>query len=431
MAATNRGILVDKECHERLRNKYETEIDNLQKFLNLGAGWEVNVKSVGASGDVPKLLYNQLHIPPKTKRRANGTTTITTDKDAINELAAKHPHPLLLCILQIRERRDLIERYLNTAYDADGRMRCSFDITGTRSGRLSSRSSLSGSGTNLQNQPPDLREMFIPSPGKIFVYRDYSQAEARVVAYLADCRGLIELFEDPTRDIHKENASRIFNKPIAEVTYDTERYLAKRVVHAANYGMAEDRLVQVVNQDAVETGVRLDRRMAKQLLEAYFFLYPEIREVFWKGVERDLRATRTLTTAFGRKRVFFGRWDSSGKLVRDAYSFIPQGTVGDLGGMALVRCYNEIEIGRPELGAHLLLNVHDSILMECDIDHAETVAELMAHAMDIPIELNGYTFRIPTDCKVGFNWRDRADNNPRGLVDIEKHPDWRNILGQR
>lgn len=426
LSMTNTGVLIDKVEHKKLLDKYESEAANLQKFLEAQVGGLANAKSPKQMQD---LLYNRLGLPVQRKRRADGQQTITADKDAINALAAKYPHPVLMSILEIRERRDLIERYLNTAYDADGRMRCSFDITGTRTGRLASRASIFGSGTNLQNQPEEIRSMYIPDPGCVFVYRDYSQAEARVVAYLAGAESLIELFEDLTRDVHKENAHRIFGTPLQEVS-EEQRYNAKRGVHAFNYGMEDDKFVKVVNQAFRDTGFRMNHAVARRIREGYFMLYPEIKSVFWKEVENELRYTRTLVNSFGRKRIFYGRWDE--KLLRDAYSFKPQSTVGDLCCKALVNCYHQIELGQPQLQAKLLLNVHDSLLMQCPIEHAEEVAERMELAMRIPLTIKGRTFLIPTDCKVGFNWGNRSKKDPqensRGLVALEKHPDWRTLL---
>jgi len=378
----------------------------------------VNTKSIK---DVPKLLYEQLKLPAKTKRRKDGAYTTTADKTAIAELAEDYNHPLLTAIVAIRERRDIIERYLTSAIDSDGRIRCSFDITGTRTGRLSSRESIYGSGTNLQNQPEKLRHIYIPDPGKVFVYRDYSQAEARVVAYLANEIALIDLFNDPTRDVHKENAARIFGIPVGEVT-DERRYLAKRIIHASNYGMEAKKFVDVVNKDATDswtrrgTGIRINLAEARRLLEAYFVLYPGIRDVFWKDCERELRATRTLVSPFGRKRQFFGRWEGNPNFLLEAYSYKPQSAVGDLCCKALVRCYHEI----PE--CDVLLNVHDSILVQCRVEDAYAVAEKMGECMAIPMTVGKYTFTLPTDCKVGYNWGNRGKDgsNPQGLVDISK-----------
>lgn len=419
MACTERGIKIDLSVRDALYAQYKLEIERMEVALTAAAGGSVNVKS---PKQMQELLYGRLGFKPQISRK---TSRVTTDKDAIAALAGKYHHPVLAFIIGIRQNRDFIERYLEARVDADGRMRCSFDITGTRTGRLSSRASIYGSGTNLQNIPARkpageaIRRMFIADEGKIFVYRDYSQAEARIVAYLSGARGLIELFEDPTRDIHRENAARIFGKPIGDVT-EEERYLAKRVVHASNYGMEADRLVQVVNEDAAETGIRIDRRIASDLITKYFMLYPEIREVFWKEVENELRYSRTLVSPFGMRRTFYGRWDD--KILREAYAQIPQSTVGWLGAKALARCYYEIE---PEFdGAQVLLNVHDSVMMQCWVRDVEAVAQRMEEVMAIPITVKGQTFTIPTDCKVGFNWGARPKKNPElnpnGLVDINK-----------
>lgn len=265
--------------------------------------------------------------------------------------------------------------------------------------------------------------MFIADAGKVFVYRDFSQAEARVVAYLAGAEGLIELFEDPSRDIHRENASRIFGKALSEVT-DNERYLAKKVVHASNYGMGPARLVELVAEESEFTGIRINYAQAQDLINRYFLLYPEIREIWWKRVEEEIRYSRTLTTPFGRKRMFFGRWDD--KLLRDAYSYQPQSAVGWLGCEAIVQCYNKIEKVHP--GYELLLQVHDSVLAQAPIANVYELSDLMGQAMNIPVTVNGRTFYIPTDCKVGLNWARKSDDNPNGLRDLSKAGEWLSSL---
>ena len=422
MYATQRGIRIDLARRDALRQEYRLQIERLQSFLDAGAGRAVNTKS---SKDMPWLLYDHLGLPIKRNKK---TGNVTASKDAINALAGKTANPLLLTILKIRERRDYLERYIDIQLGADGRMRCLFDPSGTRSGRLASRTSLDGSGTNLQTIPArkavgeQIKQMFIADEGKLFIYPDYKQAEAWLVAYLARCEGLIELFNDPTRDVHYENASRIFNKPVSQITKE-ERYLAKRVVHASNYGMGPDRLVELIAEDSESTGVRITRRDAEGLIQKYFLIYPEIKSVFWAEVEREIRYSRILNTPFGRKRAFFARMDE--KLLREAYSYIPQSTVGDLGGKAVVRVYNEVQLARPELDAEFLLNVHDSILVQCDERRYQETATCVLEAMRIPITVNGRTFTIPTDCQIGRNWGSRGKAtdgvypNPAGMRPIE------------
>lgn len=410
LVAGRRGVRIDMEYRAALREKVVAEIDNLQKFLDAGAGGSLNVKSPKA---IQSFLYDKLGLPIKYNRKSGNPTA---DKDAIIELAQKSKHPLLHTILQIRQRRDYVERYLDAIVDKDDRIRCNFDITGTRTGRLASRQSIYGSGTNLQNIPSRqkegrlIRQMFIPDEGKVFIQADYSQAEARIVAYLARSELMIDLFEDPSRDIHTENAARIFNKPIESISYN-ERYLAKKVIHASNYGMGPNRLVQVVNEDSATTGIAISIYEAKSLMEKYFLLFPEIRENFWGEVARELRQSRTLTNAFGRKRTFYGRWDD--KLIRDSYAYIPQSTIGDLCCKAVANVYNNVELQIP--GAEFMLTVHDSILMQCWPKDVGQVIERMREAMHIPFKVGLYDAKIPMDFEVGSNWNKYSDDNPTGL----------------
>lgn len=401
MEMTRVGLRVDMAKRDDLKKEIGLKITRLQAFVDYAAGGQLNVKS---SKQVQDLLYNKLHLPVKRNRISGNPSA---DKDAIAELAKASNHPVLHAILQVREQRDLVERYLNTAIDKDGFMRCNFDITGTRTGRLSSRASILGSGTNLQNQTDEIKPMFIPAEGYVFINADYSQAEARVVAHLAEEEALIALFDDPKRDVHKENAARIFRITVDEVT-PTQRYLAKRVIHASNYGMGSNRLYDVVNQDAITTGVRITKSDAASLLDAYFMLYPKVREIFWKDVERELQYTRTLTTPFGRKRTFFGRWDD--KFLKEAYAYIPQSTIGDLCCKAIVRAHHS---KRPEW--NILVNVHDSILVQVPEVDVQAGVNWLREQMDISFLIKGRRCRVPTDFEVGYNWGKESEVNPRGL----------------
>lgn len=422
--ATTRGIKIDLPRRAQFERELLQHLEQAQRELDAKAGITVNVKS---NKQVADLLFGRLGLP--TVKRSEKTGKPSADKDVIAELGRKHDHPVLRAIISIREIRDLLERYIAAPIDADGRMRCSFDITGTRTGRLSSRQSIWGSGTNLQNQPALIRRLFIPDEGKVFLSCDYSQAEARIVAYLADCQALIELFEDPSRDIHKENASRIFGVPLELVTYAL-RYTAKRCLHAMNYGMRAKRFSEIVNQDTYDSPIFLDGTLlskgsgvsltvpeAQTIGDKYMQLYPEIRERFWEDVQREISRSRMLNTPFGRKRLFFGRPDNH-KFMNEAYAYIPQSTVGDLCCKALVKMYKRFQ-QQPTWGAEVLCNVHDSLLVQCAEDSAHDVAKAMMECMNIPIPIGRHDVRIPTDCKLGHNWGDASDANPRGLKDYD------------
>lgn len=430
MDCTSRGFRIDTSLRSAMKQQLEVELMNLQNFLDGSAGKHINVLSNGINGDVGKLLYQDLGLPVK---RHKDTGNPTADKGAINELAEKYQHPLLLSILAIRERRKIIDTYLDSALDSDGRMRCNFNIAATNTGRLSSSASLSGSGQNLQNQPLKVRQLFIADPGKVYVYRDYKQAEAVLVAYLARCPYLIDIFENG-RDLHTENAARIFRVKIGDVTYEM-RFVAKKGVHSANYGVQAKTTAMFVNNEAKDTwgrpgtGITITVAQAQQVIDGYFMLAPEVKTNYWTDVKRELNRNRTLTTPLGRKRTFFGRWESNddSKFLNAAYSFAPQGGVGDLTTMAWVDM--DYQFSQQKLPAEVLVNVHDSMMAQCDDDPEviEAVANIMAKSMAIPITIHGKTFTIPSDCKVGYNWMDKGKDgsNPRGLVDISKFLDSR------
>jgi len=184
-----RGVRVDQEMRLKTLEKYGKECVELQGKLDKVIGRTVNVYS---SKQLQQLLYEDMNLPTKYKR---STGKVTTDERALDELSHKYPSPIFDLILGIRHDRKIISTYLQDKGGDDGRIRCSYVIGGTETGRLSSRESVFGTGTNLQNVPPgDCRRMFIPDEGKVFVHPDLSQAEARVVAYLANEEGLIDLF---------------------------------------------------------------------------------------------------------------------------------------------------------------------------------------------------------------------------------------------
>jgi hypothetical protein len=123
-----------------------------------------------------------------------------------------------------------------------------------------------------------------------------------------------------------------------------------------------------------------------------------------------------LINPIGRKRIFYGRFDD--KLVRDAYSWKPQSTVGYLGGEAVSR--TDEAFSRAGLDADVLLQVHDSVLSQTRVGTVLQAAELAREAMREKITIYDRTFEIPTDCSVGLNWGKRSKDNPNGLIDLEK-----------
>ena len=382
------GVRVDTAEKKKVIKELQIREVELQDKLVSLVGHELNVNS---PKQMMGWLYKDLALKPKYKlRKDKGEKTLSADEEALEDLYKETHLDALKVVLDIREVRKLLSTYLEVTYDkAHGmeRARTSYLITGTETGRLSSRETVYGTGTNMQNIPKGVvRRIFIPDEGKVFLNADLSQAEARVVAYLAGEDRLIKVFEDGG-DIHRRNASKIFRKAEEAVTKD-EREIAKRVVHASNYGMGPITFARNAGVSTAE---------AKRLLNAYFAEFPRIK-LWHMSIQSTLRKTRVLTTPLGRRRVFFNRWSDS--LLREGLAFIPQSTVADLLNMGLRRLYENFS----GTGVELLLQIHDAVLLQVPKLEVQTVAEEVRKTLSIPIMINHKELVIPVDISVGPNW---------------------------
>ena len=376
-----RGVRIDTKKRAEIDAKLSDDLINLQARLDKTVGHPLNPNS-------PKQMCEFLYTELKLPKQFGKTGGLTADEDAIDTLNKYFKNPIFDIVLDIRGIRKLLSTYIRAPLDGDDRIRCSYSITGTETGRLSSRESVYGTGTNLQNIPRGelVRSIFIPDEGKIFVNADLSQAEARVVAYLAQEENLQRVFEQGG-DIHRRNAARIFNVREEQVT-ETQRDLAKATVHACNYKIGKNKFATITNIPASK---------AHELIMQYYAMFPNIKN--WHvEVEGQLRKYKTLVTPWGRKRQFFGRWND--ELIRAGVAHVPQSTVGDLLNKALVKMWYASPIGW-----ELLLQNHDAVLYqvpkETDPMH---IYKFFHHYMELPITIHGKTFQIPCDIKVGDSW---------------------------
>jgi DNA polymerase-1 len=330
-----------------------------------------------------------MKLPKQVNRK---TGALSADEKTLTKLSQKHPSPIFDYILNIRKKEKIVGTYLTDMYSTDNRCRCSYLVGGdnageggTETGRISSRVSIFGTGTNLQNIPPGVcREMFIADPGHVILEGDLSQAEVRIVAYEAEELGLIGIFET-NGDVHKRNACWMYGVTEDKVTNDM-RQAAKKQVHGFDYGMG-------AKGAAYHAGIsEID---AQIVMNKYFTAYPNIR-TWQRCIESELGKDRTLTNCFGAKRIFFGRWGNS--LFREAYAYKPQSTVALL-------------LNHVMLGFHLrypnipiLLQSHDAFA--CEVPEAELTlwAERMKECFEVSLTIKRRTFKIPCEMKWGKNW---------------------------
>lgn len=391
-----RGMRVDVERTASVKETLQHELVELQLKLDEVAGFHVDV---GKVSDVKKLLYERFHLP---KKLSIHTGNVTTDEQALHELAEKFPEAPTQLVLDIRKRSKFISTYLDAPV-VNGRMHCSYTIGGTvedeegrvrsgpETGRLSSsRSIIVGSGTNLQNIPHgDCRRLFLPDIGKILISLDLSQAEARVVAYIANEATMIGVFERG-EDIHCTLASVCLGKPTSDITPE-ERTFYKRHVHALNYGEGPRQL-------AKRTG--LPERDAREFMRQYFARFPNIRR-WQEETRRRMYKDRTMVNLLGRKRIFFERVGP--ELLRQMLAHVPQSTVSDYLNFGMRRFHDSYD------EAELLLQIHDGFVSQIDPGNLNTCLQALKEAFNIELEANGHHFYIPYKVETGYNWEDLVE----------------------
>ncbi|MGH9120515.1 MAG: DNA polymerase, partial [Acidimicrobiales bacterium] len=274
---------------------------------------------------------------------------------------------------------------------ADGRIHATFNQTVARTGRLSS------DGPNLHNIPVrseegrQFRRCFIPSEGRRFLVADYNQIELRVIAHLSEDPGLVEAFRTGT-DIHNITASRIFGVAPEDVTL-AMRSKAKMVSYGLAYGMESYGLAQ-------RLAISVDEAAA--ILRAYFEGFPAVRGYMDRVVveARDRGYTETL---FGRRRLIpelqSNRYQVRAAGERQAMNAGIQGLAADIFKVALVRL--DARLGVDQLNSHLVLQVHDEVILEVPPEEAEAAQIAVIGAMSGAAEL---TVPLTVNLSWGDTW---------------------------
>jgi len=441
-----RGTKINSEKLEETKKEITEEIDRLQSELNTLAGRELNVNS---TPQCIAYFYDERGIRPFTK---DGRPT--ADEKAMARLAkgtaTRPPIPEAKLVIQIRRLSKLLSTYFGIVFDHDNRFRCSYNPRGTTTGRLSSSQTVFGTGMNYQNIPHMFRQFIVADPGYILVEIDKRQAEWIVVAYLAGDARMIEVHEKKL-DAHARTGELITGVPMDLIKKEdkllkhetdpesiaskreellpeifeaatflprtmTIRQAGKKSNHGLNYGMGP-------NKFALENEVPDDD--AKKMCLGYHQGYPGVANTFYEYCKYRLSKDRTLENLFGHKRRFLLPWGD--KLLKAAYDYIPQSTVGWIINYGLIGIYHE----RHELlrDVELLANIHDSVLLQFPLslgwDGISKAIEICCTHLDPVLEFRGRQFQIGTDIKLGYNWRDmnevsREENSPSKIEDAIK-----------
>lgn len=379
-----RGVLADQAQLARLHQKLGDSLALLEQAIWREVGYEFNVAS---PAQLSEALFTKLALKPTARKNKRGSYPT-----GAKELAKlRSAHPVIDLIIKYRELAKLKTGYADTLpklIAPDGRIHTTFSQSITATGRLSS------SNPNMQNIPArteqgrEIKRAFIAPAGRVLVNADYAQFELRLAAALAGDQALIRVFDDPTNDVHIMTAAEAYGITPAEVTPEQRRH-AKVINFGILYGMSPHGLAEATDMNLSE---------AREFIDKYFRARQSIRDYQAKVIERA-KEDGYVQTLLGRRRPVPGL-RSSNTMVREAtkraaINLPVQGTEADLMKMAMLQV-EEVA------GASQIMQVHDSIMVECDEAEAERIAGEMKRIMEqIYPELG---VRLLVETKIGHDW---------------------------
>ena len=378
------GIKIDVEALREYGRELDGEILGLLSKIREWAEPGFNPDSPRQLGD---LLFNRLGLSADgVKKTATGH--YSTDEKTLSRLTGAHP--AVQAILDYRACAKLKSTYVDklpTLIDADDRVHTTFSQAFTETGRLSS------SDPNLQNIPVRtergrmIRKAFIPrDSGHVILSADYSQIELRLMAAFSGDEAMVEAFRNGA-DIHSETAARVYGIMPAFVSPD-QRAKCKMVNFGIIYGISAFGLSQ---------RLKVPRKEAAALIDAYFRHYPKVRGYMEAAVERA-REKGYAETVLGRRRTLrdINSRNATARQAaeRDAINTPIQGSAADLIKLAMVKVDRAIRDAG--LRAKMVLQIHDELLFDCPREEADALEKLVREAMT-----TAYDFGVPLEVGIG------------------------------
>ena len=378
------GFLVDGGALARFGADLSDTTARLEQRIYAAAGQQFNINSPKQLG---KVLFEDLGLPHGKKTK----TGWSTNADVLEKLK---DHPLVADVLTYRQYAKLKSTYadgLLKVIDPDGRIRTSFQMTVTATGRLSSTE------PNLQNIPTrtelgsKMREMFVAAPGHVLVDADYSQIELRLLAHISGDTAMQQAFLSGA-DFHTVTAARVFHVPQDQVTHQM-RSRAKAVNFGIVYGISAFSLSQ-------DIGVTVQE--AKEYMDRYFATYTGVKQYMTDVVDKA-REQGYVETLWHRRRALPELKSSNFNMrsfgERVALNMPIQGTAADIIKLAMVRVHSRL--AREGLAARLIMQVHDELIVECPEEEAPRVEALLQQEMQGVAELS---VPLLAEAHTGRNW---------------------------
>ena len=378
------GFQVDAGMLRSFGETLTAAIEALEQRIYSYAG-QFNINSPKQLGEV---LFECLGLPSYKKTK----TGYSTSAEVLEKL--RGAHPIVGEVLEYRQYAKLKSTYVDgllKVISPDGRVRTSFQMTVTATGRLSSTE------PNLQNIPTrtelgsELRRMFVAGPGQILVDADYSQIELRLRAHISGDQAMGDAFRSG-EDFHTVTAAHVFAVPVEDVT-PAMRRAAKAVNFGIVYGISPFSLSQDLGVTVAE---------AKAYMDAYFHRFPGVKAYMDQVVERA-RADGYVETPMHRRRALPEIKSSNRNMrafgERVALNMPIQGAAADIIKLAMVRVHRQLK--EADLAARLIMQVHDELIVECPETEADQVKTILVREME-----GAYPLSVPliAEAHSGKSW---------------------------
>jgi DNA polymerase-1 len=388
------GVAIDRGMLSRLSGELAQRMGALEASVYEAAGEPFNIGSPKQLGDI---LFGKMQLPgaKKTKTGAWGTAAGVLEELAVSGIDLAR---LILDWRQLSKLKSTYADALPTYLHPDTRrVHTTYQLAATTTGRLSSTE------PNLQNIPVrteegrKIRRAFVAAPGKRLVSADYSQIELRILADMADIPQLRQAFADGL-DIHAMTASEMFRVPIEGMDPHT-----RRRAKAINFG-----IVYGISAFGLANQLGIGREEAGQYIKTYFERFPGIRD-YMEATKAQCREQGYVTTIFGRKchypQIRTKNPAERANFERAAINAPIQGSAADIIRRAMIRMPAALE--RAQLGARMLLQVHDELIFEVDEAELEATLPIVKRVMeDAPLPARALKVPLQVDARAAENWEE-------------------------
>ena len=379
------GVKADTDGIREFGNTLCGEIEGLEQQIYFRAGKQFNIASPKQLGAV---LFEDLGLPSGKKTK----TGYSTNADVLENLRDKDP--IIDMIIMYRQYTKLQSTYVEgllKAVSADGRIHSVFKQTETRTGRISSTE------PNLQNIPVrtelgrNMRKFFVSENGRTLIDADYSQIELRILAHLSGDKNMQESFISG-KDIHTSTAAQVFGMPEDMVTPEM-----RRAAKAVNFG-----IVYGISAFSLAKDIDVSVAKADRYIKSYLSNFPKVKEFMDKAVA-DAESKGYSETIFGRRR-YIPELAAKNKNIqsfgkRAAMNAPVQGAAADIIKIAMVKVFRRLR--DEKLDAHLILQIHDELIIEASEKDAARAAQVLGEEMRNAVKLD---IPLTADVEMGKSW---------------------------